>query len=200
MKLYGKPPTRVVRVMWVLDEMGLEYESVPISLLKGDQNEPEFRALNPAGRVPVLVDGGLVLTESVAIALYLVEKYPHQGFLPQDPAERAVMRRWLFFVVTEIEAPLERIGRHTMLYPIEKRSPAEVAILREEIRDMLTILEDHMRGRQFLLGEQACVADFIVAYTLDWAHEEHLLEGFTSLLDYRQRMYDRPAAPESAAS
>ncbi|MGY8819990.1 MAG: glutathione S-transferase family protein [Pseudomonadales bacterium] len=82
-KLYGTPPTRALRVMWLLNELGLDYEMLPVSILQGENRQPDFLALNPAAKVPVLVDGSLVLTESAAIQLYLAEKHPEAGFIPE---------------------------------------------------------------------------------------------------------------------
>src|SRR5262245_48523587 len=113
MKLYGAPPTRALRVIWLLNELGLKYEMIPVNILKGENKQEAFRAINPVGKVPVLVDGTVVLTESAAIQLYLADKNPQAGFIPESVEERGQMYRWIFFLVTEIEQPLWRIARHT---------------------------------------------------------------------------------------
>ena len=84
MKLYEFGPTRSIRARWVLQELGVEFEVVTINMLKGENRSPEFLAVNPAGKLPVLVDGDLILTESVAIVLYLAEKYPDKQLIPAD--------------------------------------------------------------------------------------------------------------------
>src|SRR5262245_62060575 len=86
MKLYGFAPTRTIRALWMLRELDLDFEYVQVDLTKGEHRRPEFLALNPAGKVPVLVDDDLVLSESVAIVLYLAEKYPQKGVPPRRPA------------------------------------------------------------------------------------------------------------------
>lgn len=199
MQLYGIPPTRATRALWLIQELGLECEVIKISLLKGDHLKPEFLALNPAARLPVLVDGEVVLTESVAIALYLAEKCPEKGLVPTDLAVRAQMYRWLFFVVTEIEAPLERIGRHTMLYPEDQRLPEAVRLARTEAREMVAVLEKHMQDRKYLAGDRLTVADLVTAYTLDWANEEQLLEDAPRLREFVKTLYARPNAPPTIA-
>jgi glutathione S-transferase len=83
MKLYGEPPTRALRVIWLLNELGLKYEIVPVNILKGEHKQEAFRAINPVGKVPVLVDGTAVLTESAAIQLYLADKNPRRGLSPR---------------------------------------------------------------------------------------------------------------------
>lgn len=166
-----------------------------VSHRRGDHLKPEFRALNPAGRVPVLVDGDMVVTESVAICLYLAEKDPDMRLIPSDAGARAQMYRWLFFVATEIEAPLERMERHAFLYPEEKRSPRAIELAREECQKMCALLEQHMQGREFVAGDSLTVADLVTAHTLDWAGEEGLLDECPRLREYRQAMYARPRAP-----
>lgn len=191
MKLYGTPPTRAARVLWVLRQLKVECEVVFVSLLRGDHRNPEFLAMNPAGRVPALVDGELVLTESIAICLYLAEKY--DALLPADRSVRAEMYRWLMFVVTEIEQPLERIERHTALYPAERRSPADVSLARQECAAMCAVLEAHLVGRAYLAGQELSVADLVVAYTLEWADELGLLPS--GLREWKERLYALPSAP-----
>ena len=176
-------------------ELGIDFESVTVNLVAGENRRPEFLKINPAGRVPVLVDDDLVLTESVAIVLYLAEKYPHKGLVPTDNKQRAQVNRWLLFAATELEQPLWRISRHTALYPENLRLPAEVSLARQDFTDMVAVMEDHMHGRQFIVGNTVTVADLVCAYTLDWANEVRLLDGCPQLLGYIERMYARPNAP-----
>ncbi len=199
MKLFEFAPTRSIRVRWTLQELGVPFESVTVNMIAGEHRRPEFLKINPAGKLPVLVDGDLVLTESVAIVLYLAEKYPDKGLVPTDLGQRAQLNRWLLFAATELEQPLWRIARHTALYPEDRRLPADVVLAREDFEAMARVLEEHMKGRQFVVGHGVTVADFVLAYTLDWANEVHLLGGFPQLQAYMARMYARPhAAPRIA--
>jgi glutathione S-transferase len=143
----------------------------------------------------VLVDGERVLTESIAIVLYLAEKYADKGLVPTDLWGRAELNRWLLFAATELEQPLWRIARHTSLYPKERRLPADVALAREDFEPMARVLEDHLNQRQFIVGDSVTVGDFVLAYTLDWANELQLLEGLPNLQKYLTRMCARPHAP-----
>jgi glutathione S-transferase len=199
MKLYGFAPTRSIRALWTLRELGVDFEFVNVNLVAGEHRRPEFLALNPAGKLPVLVDGDFVLTESVAIVLYLAEKYADRGLLPATLEARAEVNHWLLFTATELEQPLWRIARHTTLYPKDKRLPDELALARQDFRDMATVMETHMNRRQFLVGDGVTVADFVAAYTLDWANEVHLLDASPHLRGYMDRMYARPKAPPRIA-
>ncbi|AMO95285.1 glutathione S-transferase, C-terminal domain protein [Collimonas fungivorans] len=195
MKLYGFAATRSIRVLWALNELGAEFEFVPVNILAGEHRHPEFLSINPAGKVPVLVDGDMVLTESAAIVVYLAEKYPDKRLLPVDRKQLAQAYRWVMFAMTELEQPLWRITRHTWLYPEDQRIPEEITIASQEFIAMATILENHMAGRQFIVGDTISVADCVTAYLMDWANEYHLIDEHPRLRAYLDRMYARPTAP-----
>jgi glutathione S-transferase len=131
--------------------------------------------------------------------LYLAEKYFDKGLLPTDLGQRAQVIRWLLFTATELEQPLWRISRHTLLYPEEQRLGGDVIIASREFKDMATVLEKHIQGREFVVGDSATVADFVLAYTLDWGNEDRLLGDCPKLLAYMKRMYARPNAPPRIA-
>jgi glutathione S-transferase len=199
LKLYEFPPTRSLRVRWTLQEMKLDFESILVNLPAREHHTAEFLKINPAAKIPVLVDGDLVLIESVAIVLYLADKYPDKGFTPSSVVDRGLMTQWLLFAATELEQPLWRIARHTRLYPAARRIAAEIPNARQDFQDMAKVLDAHLQDRQFVVGDRACVADFVVAYTLDWADELDLLEPFPRLSAYLESMYARPlAAPRIA--
>jgi glutathione S-transferase len=199
MKLYGFGPTRSLRALWGLKELDADFEFVPVNLLAGEHKRPEFLRLNPAGKIPVLVDGDLVIPESAAILLYLADKYRDKGLLPEGLTERAHVYRWLMFAVTELEEPLWRITRHTALYPEDKRLPADIALAKEEFNAMATVLERHLEGRQYIVGDRISIADCVAAHLIDWANEFKLIEGFPQLRAYLTRMYARPTAPQRIA-
>lgn len=199
MKLYGFAGTRSQRALWGLKELDADFEFVSVNLLAGEHKRPEFLRINPAGKVPVLVDGDRVIPESAAIVLYLADKYPEKALLPVDPAQRAQAYRWVMFAVTELEQPLWRITRHTFLYPPEKRSPADIELAREDFATMAAILDKHLEGREFIVGDTLTVADCVTAYLIDWAGECNLIEPFPQLRAYLERLYARPKAPQRIA-
>jgi glutathione S-transferase len=200
MKLYEFAPTRSIRARWTLQELGVEFEPITVNLVAKEHHRPDFLQLNPAGKIPVLVDGDLVLTESIAIVVYLAEKYRDRGLLPTDPVQRAELNRWLLFTATELEQPLWRIVRHTRLYQEQDRLPGEVTLAGKEFRAMAEIVERHMRQRRFIVGDTVTVADFVLAYTLDWGNEAKLLDHCPRLFAYMEEMYARPHAPMRIAA
>jgi len=195
MKLYEFGPTRSLRARWTLQELGVDFEAITVNLMKGEHAQPAYLKVNPAGKIPALVDGDFVLTESVAIVVYLAQKYPDKRLLPVDLKQRAEFDRWMMFTVTELEQPLWRISRHTSIYPEATRLPADVVIASREFKAMAAVLEAHMRDRQFVVGASVTVADFVLAYTLDWGNALELLGDCPRLLSYMERMYARPHAP-----
>ena len=84
MKLYEFAPTRSIRARWTLQELGVPFEAIKVNWSTGENRSPEFLKLNPARKVPVLVDGDVTLSESIAIVTYLGEKYADKGFVPRE--------------------------------------------------------------------------------------------------------------------
>ncbi len=199
MKLYQFGPSRSIRVRWTLQELGAAFEPVVVNLATGEHKSDAFRRLNPSGKIPVLTDGDLVLTESVAIPLYLADKFPENRLIPVDSAGRGRVSQWALFAATEMEQPLWRIAKHRRFYPEEKRLAAEIPLAEADFRAAAGVLDAHLTGRTFVATDEFTVADVVVAYTLDWANELGLLEGTAALRPYMESMYARPNAPQRIA-
>jgi len=141
MKLYHFPSPNLQKVRFALLELGLECEIVPVDLTKGEQRTPEFLALNPHGRVPVLTDGTLTLWESHAILAYLGEK---TGKLwPTAAAGRADALRWLFFLSGHLAPPATELAFNRLAVKVLGLPSDEAAIARGEkaLPAVLRILE-----------------------------------------------------------
>lgn len=196
MQLYEAPKTRSARCRWVLQELQVPFEAVPVRLSRGEHLRPEFLKLNPYGRVPVLVDGDLVLSESVAICLYLADRFANRGLIPTPGTPvRARHDQWLLFCATELEQPLWQIRRHTVLYPPEQRLPAEVAIAHGNFKQAARVLDDALQGEAYLCGDRFSVADIVVTYTLNWAAGYGLLDQLPRLDAYVAQHKARSACP-----
>jgi glutathione S-transferase len=105
LKLYGTRSSRAARSMWALEELGLKYEHVPLST-QGDSRKPEYLKVNPKGHVPALEDDGQVFWESMAVNLYLAEKYGEAPLWPSSVADHGHSYQWSLWAVTETEAHL----------------------------------------------------------------------------------------------
>lgn len=204
-KLYGTPNTRSTRVAWALEEAGAEYEFILVQLAKGEHKQPAFLSVNPAGKVPTLVDGDLVLSESAAICTYIGDKFPQSGLVPpvSDPANRARYLQWCFFAMTELETPLWTSEKHLRLLPKERQVPAVVETCKWEFERAADVLTQHLQGRDYAIGEGFTAADIILARVLNWARGREIVLNET-LGSYTDRMLARPSvarahARESAA-
>jgi len=163
--LYGAMMSRAHRVVWMLKETGIEYRHVPTPFLNGATRTPEFLAINPNGRVPVIDDDGLVLFESMAINLYLANTYPSQ-LSPRTGREQALATQWSFWVVTEIEKPLLFAAANRFLFAPAERDEGEAVMALRRLRRPLSVLEAQLRRSSFLLGSQFGVADLNVSVVM----------------------------------
>jgi glutathione S-transferase len=169
MKLYGFSRSRALRAVWAAEEAGVDYTFVPVDAAQGGLSDPAFLALNPAGKVPVLVDGDLVLTESAAIATWLADQAPTRALVPpHGTAQRARYLQWCFFVVTELEQALWVINKHKFVLPKALRVDVRPAALHEWAR-YAKVLEAGLVGQPYLCGAQFTMADLLAAHTLIWA-------------------------------
>jgi len=170
MKLYGYRNGRTLRALWALEEVGAAYEYVEVDILHGEGRKPWFLEINPGGKVPVLDDGGFIITESAAICLHLAEKHPNSGLLPRPGTEeRTQCYMWISFVLTELDAPLWTIAKHRFGLPRERRVPAVIETAGWEFGVALKILANRMNDRPYLVGESFTVADILAGHTLLWA-------------------------------
>jgi glutathione S-transferase len=193
-RLYGCPGTRSLRVAWTLEEIGVDYEYRPIDLLEGEGRAPAFLAVNPAGKVPALIDGEQVFTESAAICLWLAARFPQAGLAPAPgTAEHGQFLRWVSFVVCELEQPLWTVSKHKFVLPQERRVPAIIDSARWEYGIAAELLAEGLEDRDFLAGERFTVADVLATHTLLWGRKAAPAVAPRGLDDYLQRMTARPA-------
>lgn len=192
MKLYYSKQSRATRPRWVMEELGLEYEIVPMNLQAGDQRKQEFKELNPLGQIPVLQDHERVICESGAICLYLADRY-RPGVLAPEPDRRADYYRFCFYVYNTLEHQLIEIFLHSRFLPEDQRKPERAAQARELLTARLQIIADHLSSREYITEGRFTVADVLVGSALDWAHMQGLLGDFPDLVNYVERLKLRPA-------
>ena len=179
LKLYGGARTRASIVQWYLEELNLPYEYVSLDLQAGEHRQPEYLAINPVGKVPAIVDGGLKLWESGAILLYLADKYESTVTTAEQRAELA---QWVVFANATfgpgvfVEASRER-----------------------EMPRLLSMLNQHLEQRQFILGDQFSVADVAIGSFL--AYMPIMLkigfDDYSAIDAYLKRLMSRPAFQKS---
>lgn len=162
---YYAPMTSATQIHWALEELGVKYEKVKLDLGAGDQRKPEYLALNPNGKVPMLVDSGTPIFESLAILIHLGETYGvEKGLFPKAGLERAVAVRWLVWNVVTLMGAGVRILRNTSeRFPDAEKNAAAAESAKKEASDCLAILDHELSGKEYLLGSSFSLADLSAA-------------------------------------
>jgi glutathione S-transferase len=166
-KLYGSSKSRSARALWALEELGVKYDHHPMP--PSEAKSAEHLKRNPHGHVPVLEDEGAVVWESMAINLYLAEKYGKGSLWPADIASHADIYKWSFWAMTEVEPQLMTILLNRVLNPPDKRDEKAAQAAVEALKAPLKALNESLTGKDYLLGKNFTVADLNVASVLSWA-------------------------------
>jgi glutathione S-transferase len=174
--------------------LGLPVDFVRIDVFRGESRTPEFLALNPNGQVPVLQDGTRLLTESNAIMCYLSDK-AGADLWPHDARQIEVLR-WLFWDAQHFSRHAAAFYFQNIVKPMAGREPDPAAL--EEPRGLFrtyaAVLNDHLRGRRYVVDDRLSVADFALAATLPYAVKARLpLDGFTEIVRWHEGMNELPA-------
>ena len=157
-KIYGSPMSRASRVMWCARELGVPFENVEVGWDK--LKSPEFLAINPNGKFPGFADGNLKLFESLAINLYLAKKYGTGELYPTNIEDEACVFQWTLWAATEVE-PL--LLPSVMVKFGFGSDPATAAAAAERAKPALKILDEHLKGRDWLVGNKFSVGDLNAA-------------------------------------
>ena len=177
--LYGVTRSRASRIVWLCLEANLPFEQVPViqarrladPMAEGaplNTKSPNFLAINPHGLVPALQDGDLVLTESLAINLYLAKKVG-APLGPANLAEDGQMTMWSFWAATEAEPHTLAIQLNRAMLPQAERDPAVVDAAVATLGPKFAVLDAHLGGRDWLVADRFTVADLNVAEVLRYA-------------------------------
>jgi len=194
MKLYHFPSPNPQKIHFALLELGLQCEIVPIDLMKGEQRTAEFLALNPNGRVPVLIDGDLTLWESHAILFYLGGK---AGMMwPTSQAGAADALRWLFFLSGHIAPPVADLVRNGLVAPLIGAKPDEDPRARatQTLPGVIKILEGRLADSKWLVGEDFTLVDCAYGPILNVTEKAGFsFEAFPKVNSYLHAIRSRPA-------
>lgn len=200
--LWGIGTPRTLRAHWILAEFGIDYDRRPITSRSGETMTPEFLALNPKHKIPVLQHGDRVLTESAAIVTYISEAFdPPTGFyVPADATSRAKLNEWCFFIMTELDAlSLYVIRKHQDLHAIYGEAPGAIDAAKENFSDLTgALFNGVVRDDGFLLPEGFSVADILLTTCIQSA----LRRGIDMpdyFIGYNDRMSQRPAFQQALA-
>jgi glutathione S-transferase len=193
LQLYGNTRSRAMRCLWMLEEVGEAYQLIEKSLRADDLQSADYLRLNPNARIPTLIDGDVVLWESMAINLYLAQKY--QGPLHcADAKVLGLAAQWSFWAMLEIEALLLELLEHRAMLPEFARDASKAERAELLLRKPLSVLDGTLRERSHLAGDSFTVADLNVASILIWGKMARLnISGHPALSKWLEGCLARPA-------
>lgn len=190
--IYGSARSRTMRTLWIAAELGLEFDHVPYEWDSPALKTPEFLALNPAGAIPMIVDDGVVVAESMAIALHLAKRHGGSGpepLYPHGPQAEAEVWRWSLWAQGQLEPWVQQDARLAAF-----RAEVGAAVQAEVARSLAT-LERALGARAWLAADHFTVADLNVAGVLSPSRARLLpLAAYPAIGDWLERCYGRPAA------
>lgn len=193
MKVYFAPRSRAVRTVWLLEEIDQPYELIKFTLGQKEMRGPEYTAINPNGRVPTLVDGGVIISESTAIAQYLGAKFASHLTPTLAESNFPEYLQWLHYGEGIIMPPINNYVVETILLPPERRNEQLAMRSLKLLNRTLIAAEQHMEGKQYLAG-QFTIADTITGHAIIMARrlgaDFAILPNLTS---YADRLEARPA-------
>jgi glutathione S-transferase len=197
-ELYFSPGTAAMVVHWLLLELDLPHELCRVDLASGGQHSAEYRALNPAGRVPAIVVDGAVQTEAAAIVMQLADRFAPGTLAPAlGSPERAAYYQWMFFCANTLQ-PHYR----AWFYPDEPAGPAHVDAVKEQARLALEraweqVAQHLADGRPYMLGASVTALDFMVTMLMRWSRNmPRPSDRWPVLAAYAARMKARPTFKE----
>jgi GSH-dependent disulfide-bond oxidoreductase len=204
-RFYFHPTPNPAKVALLLEELGQPYEVVPVDTAKGEQHAPAFRAINPNGKVPAIVDTEgpsgreARVFDSSAVLLYLGEK---AGRFVGSPADRPELLSWLFFIASGL-GPFSGQAVHFQ-HAAPEKLPYAINRYRREIERHYRVLDRHLEGRDFILGREYSIADMSAWGWLGRAGrvlpgEADTLAAFPNLKRLFEKVEARPAAARAKA-
>ena len=197
-KLFGISGSRALRAIWGIEEVGIDYEHVPVTF-GADSKGADYLAVNPNGRIPALIDGDLHLFESMAINLYLTKRYGG-ALYPTNANDEAKAWQWSVWGISEIEPLQMQIVVQKLFTPEEKRNPKVVEGAGKALQRPLKVLDAALAGRDWLIGNGFSVADLNVAAVMhlmkmiNFTYAEH-----ANVQRWADACYARPALARALA-
>ncbi len=192
--LYHAVPSRSATVRWMLEEVGEPYDVHLLKLSDGDQQKPEYLAVNPQGKVPALKHKGVVITEVAAICAYLADAFPQAKLaIPIGDTRRGVYFQWLFFGPSCMEPAIT-----DRAFP-RKEMPRGAAVGYRDADALADILAKAVEKGPYLMGEQFTAADVVVGAGICWGTMFKLFPDRDTFKPYVARLAQRPAVQRAEA-
>ncbi len=194
LKLWGRTNSiNVMKVLWCLDELGLEYEREDAGMKFGVVNEDFYAEMNPNRKVPTLEDGGLVLWESNVIVRYLSAKYGLGTLCPEDPDQRALSDQWMDWQQTSAHASVTYIFWGVVRNSPNHKDPKRVAAALKDLDDIWKLFDRHLADRQFVTGDRLTMGDIPIGCAAwRWFNLEIERPDVPNVEAWHQRLKQRP--------
>jgi glutathione S-transferase len=201
--IYGAYRSRATRTLWLAGEIGLAYDHVPVLQAKRLEDplaadapmntlSPAFLAINPMGSIPSIDDDGVIVHESLAINLYLAKKYGGE-LAPKDLVEDAAMMQWSLTAATEMEANALKISSASLGEQTDE-TKAVIEVAARSLKRPFDVLEAHLSGRTWMVGDRFTVADVNVAEIVRYAQpHQPMLDARPAVKAWLERCQARPA-------
>ena len=195
LKILGRRTSgNVMKPVWVLDELGLEYEREDVGGKFGGNREPGYLAMNPTGLVPTLVEDDFVLWESNAITRYLCEKYGHGSLFPADPRVRATADTWMDWQQTTCAPMMLPVFWGLVRTPEAERDHDRINAGIERGHEVWGMLDRHLEGRAFVAGDELTMGDIPIGPQAHrWFNLVDERPSMPNLEAWYQRLTERPA-------
>ena len=199
MKLYVLPPSpRAFKVIALKNHLAIECEMRIVDLGKGDQLTPEYAAINPNKKMPVLEDDGFLLWESNAILFYLASKKPQSGLWPSDVQRQAYVLRWLAWESAHWDAEsVGMVGFERVSKGVLRLGPADATFIargEQNFNRFAAVLNEHLKGRKWLVGGDLTIADFSIGAWIPAVEQLQLpLAKFPEIGCWHNRLASLPA-------
>ncbi len=200
-KVYHAPNTRSVRIVWLLEELGLPYELKTLAFNPKDLQSEEYLAIHPFGQVPSIDEDGLILNESGAITQYILAKYAKGRLEPKaGTPEHARFLYWLHFAEATFMPPLGNIAQHAFIRPEADRIPQLVTESQAKAKKVLSVLDRELAGKPFICGNDFTAADTMLGYNLLLCKMFGLLsDDYPNVVAYFGRLAARPGFQKATA-
>lgn len=193
--LYHAAPSRSSIVRWMLEEVGEPYEIKLFDLMKGENRQPDYMAVNPMGKVPALAHKGTVVTEAAAICAYLADEFPHARLnVPVGDPKRGTYFRWLFFGPSCIEPAITHRA-----FP-RKEEPRRGMLGYGDFETTMDVVAAAVEPGPWLLGDHFTAADVVVGSGLRWGTMFNLIPSRPEFDAYIARLNERPALQRAMAA
>lgn len=192
--IHGAPYARTNYIIWAMIELGLEFEINPVNPMLGENKMPEHLARNPNGLIPVLEEDGFFLWETMAINTYLAKKYGNGLLWAKDAQEEAHIMQWCIFGAINIDQPAVNYILHKQALPEEMRDANSMRQAQEIIEPHLSVLNDHLTNKDYLVGGRFTIADLSLSAMMDYLIKSQFdLSQYTALKKWLTRCLERPA-------